>query len=110
MLPEALVTALREMEQPLPTARPAAELSRKTGGGGRPGPREPCELPPPPPPPPLAEAGADKARTHMTRIAALKPPAIGLCNLIIICLLCLCRRQNSTASLPAREGLNDIDL
>ena len=37
----------------------------------------------------LAEAGADKARTHMTRIAALKPPAIGLCNLIMICLLCL---------------------
>src|SRR6516164_4133843 len=79
ILPEALVTALREIERPLPTARPASEPSRKTGGGGRPG---PCE--PPEPPPPLADAGADMARTHATTIATVKPPAIGLLKLIMI--------------------------
>src|SRR6516165_1052322 len=88
------------MEQPLPTARPAGELSTKTGGGGRPGPREPCELPPPP----RAEAGADKARTHMTRIPTAMPPATGFWNLIMICLLRLLRRQNVAASLEGRAS------
>src|SRR5262249_5842868 len=86
MLPEDLVAGLRTRAQSLPTARPAAELSRKTGGGGRPGPREPCE-PPPPPPPPRANAGADKARTPTITMATVKPPAMGLRKLIMICLI-----------------------
>ena len=74
---------LLEMEQPLPTARPAGEPSRKTGGGGRPGP--PREPPPPKPPPP-AEAGPEKARKLMNKMPAAKPTALGFRKSIIICL------------------------
>jgi hypothetical protein len=97
------VTGLRGTEQSLPIARPVVDPSRNTGGGGRPG---PCELfePPPPPPPPLAEAGADKARTHMIRIPAAKPPAIRLCNLIMIRLLSSRRRQSTPSLLRWLRG------
>src|SRR5260370_558502 len=60
--------------------------------------------PPSNPPPPLAEAGAGKARPPMIRIPAAKPPAIRLCNLIMIRLLSSRRRQSTPSLLRWLRG------
>src|SRR6516165_6910863 len=90
ILPDALVTGLREREQLLSTARPVEEPSKKTGGGPPPGP------PRIPPPPPRAEAGA-VARTLMNTIPAMKPAARALWKLIMICLRVICLFRSSQA-------------
>src|SRR6516162_10082597 len=94
ILPDALVTGLREREQLLSTARPVEEPSKKTGGGPPPG---PPRIPPPPiPPPPRAEAGA-VATTLMNTIPAMKPAARALWKMIMICLRVICLFRSSQA-------------
>src|SRR3974390_3227569 len=100
------------MVHPLPTARPAPEPSRKTGGGGWPGLCEPDDPPPllaepDEPPPPLAETGADMASTHA--IPTAKLTAIGFWKLIIICLL---RLSQAEADISKKDisGFGGCDL